>query len=164
VKSKQEQNFELRGPIGGTLDTSLFEEFKNTALRKKFGPKRLDVTEQWLGLHASESHNLCSLCNITAVMKSELEMPHGKRIHKFSEVLSSKEALHSAALALLAWWMAATWHDSWCWRHVTRPGSRSPLTSSYLATRESRYGGKMNEDFFSLPSSPFVRNFFTAQW
>jgi hypothetical protein len=38
------------------------------------------------------------------------------------------------------------------------------LTSSYLATRESRYRGKMNRSFFFLRSSHFVCHFFIALW
>ena len=44
--------------------------FENRVLRKVFGPKRDEVTEEWRKLHNEELNNLYSLPNIVRVVKS----------------------------------------------------------------------------------------------
>jgi hypothetical protein len=44
--------------------------FENRVLRRIFGPKRDEVTEDWRKLHNEELHNLYSLPNIIRTIKS----------------------------------------------------------------------------------------------
>ena len=44
--------------------------FENMVLRKVFGPKREEVTEEWRKLHNEELNDLYSLSNIVRVVKS----------------------------------------------------------------------------------------------
>jgi len=44
--------------------------FENRVLRKVFGPKRDEVTEEWRKLHNVELNDLSSLPNIVRVVKS----------------------------------------------------------------------------------------------
>jgi hypothetical protein len=44
--------------------------FENIVLRRIFGPKRDEVTEEWRKLHNEEFHDLCSSSNIILVMKT----------------------------------------------------------------------------------------------
>jgi hypothetical protein len=44
--------------------------FENRVLRRVFGPKRDEVTEEWRKLHNEELHDLYSLPNIVRVVKS----------------------------------------------------------------------------------------------
>ena len=44
--------------------------FENRVLRRVFGPKRDEVTEEWRKLHKEELRNLYSLPNIVQVVKS----------------------------------------------------------------------------------------------
>jgi hypothetical protein len=44
--------------------------FENRVLRRVFGPKRNEVTEEWRKLHNEELSDLCSLPNIVGVVKS----------------------------------------------------------------------------------------------
>jgi hypothetical protein len=44
--------------------------FENRVLRKVFGPKRDEVTEEWRKLHKEELNNLYSSPNIVRVIKS----------------------------------------------------------------------------------------------
>jgi len=44
--------------------------FENRVLRRVFGPKRDEVTEEWRKLHTEELMNLYSLPNIVRVVKS----------------------------------------------------------------------------------------------
>ena len=44
--------------------------FENTVLRRAFGPKRGDVTEEWRKLHNEELSDLYYLPNIVRVVKS----------------------------------------------------------------------------------------------
>jgi hypothetical protein len=44
--------------------------FENRVLRRIFGPKGDDVTEQWRKLHYGEHHNLYSLADIIRHIKS----------------------------------------------------------------------------------------------
>jgi len=44
--------------------------FENRVLRRVFGPKRDEVTEEWRKLHNEELMNLYSLPNIVRVVKS----------------------------------------------------------------------------------------------
>jgi TPP-dependent pyruvate/acetoin dehydrogenase alpha subunit len=44
--------------------------FENRVLRRIFGPKREEVTEEWIKLHNEELHNLHSSQNIIRVVKS----------------------------------------------------------------------------------------------
>jgi hypothetical protein len=44
--------------------------FKNRVLRKIPGPKRDEVTKEWIRLHNEKLHNLYSSPNITLVIKS----------------------------------------------------------------------------------------------
>jgi hypothetical protein len=43
--------------------------FENTVLRRKFGPKRDEVMEDWRKLHNEELHNLYSLPNMIRMVK-----------------------------------------------------------------------------------------------
>jgi hypothetical protein len=44
--------------------------FENRVLRRIFGPRRDEVTEDWWKLHNEELHNLYSSSNIIRMMKS----------------------------------------------------------------------------------------------
>ena len=44
--------------------------FENRVLRKVFGPKRDEVTEEWRKLHKEELSDMYSLPNIVRVVKS----------------------------------------------------------------------------------------------
>jgi hypothetical protein len=44
--------------------------FENMVLRRVFGPKRDEVTEEWRKLHNEELNNLYSLTNIVQVVES----------------------------------------------------------------------------------------------
>jgi hypothetical protein len=44
--------------------------FENKVLRRIFGPKRDEVTEEWRALHNKELYALYSLANIIRVIKS----------------------------------------------------------------------------------------------
>jgi hypothetical protein len=44
--------------------------FENRVLRKKFGPKRDEVTGGWRKLHNEELHNLCSSPTIIRMNRS----------------------------------------------------------------------------------------------
>jgi hypothetical protein len=44
--------------------------FENRVLRRIFGPKRDEVTGEWIKLHNEELHDLCSSPNIVRVIKS----------------------------------------------------------------------------------------------
>jgi hypothetical protein len=44
--------------------------FKNRVLRRIFGPKRDEVTEEWRRLHNEELYALCSSPNIIRMIKS----------------------------------------------------------------------------------------------
>jgi hypothetical protein len=44
--------------------------FENRVLRRIFGPKRDEVTEEWRRLHNEELNDLCSSPNIIRVIKS----------------------------------------------------------------------------------------------
>jgi hypothetical protein len=44
--------------------------FENRVLRRIFGPKRIEVTEEWRKLHNEELNNLYSPPNIVLVIKS----------------------------------------------------------------------------------------------
>jgi hypothetical protein len=44
--------------------------FENRVVRRIFGPKRDEVTEDWRKLHNEELHNLCSSPNIIRMIKS----------------------------------------------------------------------------------------------
>jgi hypothetical protein len=44
--------------------------FENRVLRRIFGPKRDEVTEDWRKLHNDELHNLYSSSNIISMIKS----------------------------------------------------------------------------------------------
>jgi hypothetical protein len=44
--------------------------FENRVLRRIFGPKREEVTEDWRKLHNEELHNLYSSPNIIRMMRS----------------------------------------------------------------------------------------------
>jgi hypothetical protein len=44
--------------------------FENKILRRIFGPKRDEVTEEWRKLHSEEHHNLCSSTDIIRQVKS----------------------------------------------------------------------------------------------
>ena len=44
--------------------------FKNMVLRRKFGPKRDEVTGEWRKLHNEELNNQCCSLNIVRVIKS----------------------------------------------------------------------------------------------
>jgi hypothetical protein len=44
--------------------------FGNRVLRRIFGPKRYEVTGQWIKLHKEEVHNLCSSPSIIRMAKS----------------------------------------------------------------------------------------------
>jgi hypothetical protein len=46
--------------------------FENRVLRKIFGPKRDDVTEEWKRLHNEELYDVYSSPNIIQVMKSRI--------------------------------------------------------------------------------------------
>jgi hypothetical protein len=46
--------------------------FENRVLRKIFGPKRDEVTEEWRRLHNEELNDLYSSSNIIRVMKSRI--------------------------------------------------------------------------------------------
>jgi hypothetical protein len=46
--------------------------FENRALRRKFGPKRDEVTGEWRKLHSEELHNLYSSPDIIRQKKSKL--------------------------------------------------------------------------------------------
>jgi hypothetical protein len=43
--------------------------FENRVLRRIFGPKRDEVTEEWSKLHSEEVHNLYSSSNIIKQIK-----------------------------------------------------------------------------------------------
>jgi hypothetical protein len=45
--------------------------FDNRVLRRVFGPKRYEVTEEWRKLHNEELNDLYSLPNIVRVVKSK---------------------------------------------------------------------------------------------
>jgi hypothetical protein len=45
-------------------------EFENKVLRRIFGPKTDDVTEQWRKLHSGDLHNLCISPDIVTQIKS----------------------------------------------------------------------------------------------
>jgi hypothetical protein len=44
--------------------------FENRVLRRIFGPKRDEVTEEWRKLHSEELHTLCSFPDIIRQIKS----------------------------------------------------------------------------------------------
>jgi hypothetical protein len=44
--------------------------FENSVLRRIFGPKRGEVTGEWIKLHNDELHDLCSSPNTVRVIKS----------------------------------------------------------------------------------------------
>jgi hypothetical protein len=44
--------------------------FKNSVVRRIFGPKRDEVAGDWRKLHNEELHNLCSSPSIIRIMKS----------------------------------------------------------------------------------------------
>jgi hypothetical protein len=44
--------------------------FENRVLRRIFGPKRCEVTRDWIKLHIEELYNLYSPPNIIIMMKS----------------------------------------------------------------------------------------------
>jgi hypothetical protein len=44
--------------------------FENRILRRIFGPKRDEVTEEWIKLHNEELHDLCSSPSIIRIIKS----------------------------------------------------------------------------------------------
>jgi hypothetical protein len=46
--------------------------FENMVLRRIFGPKRDEVTEEWRKLHSEELNGLHSLPNIFRVIKSRI--------------------------------------------------------------------------------------------
>ena len=46
--------------------------FENRVLRRVFGPKRDEVTEEWRKLHNEELSDLYSLPNIVLVVKSRM--------------------------------------------------------------------------------------------
>ena len=46
--------------------------FENRVLRRVFGPKRDEVTEEWRKLHNEELSDLYSLPNIVRVVKSRI--------------------------------------------------------------------------------------------
>ena len=48
--------------------------FENRALRRIFGPKRAEVTEEWRRLHNKELYALCTSSNIIRVIKSRRQM------------------------------------------------------------------------------------------
>jgi hypothetical protein len=59
----------------GTWSLALREKhrlsvFENKALRRIFGPKRFEATEDWRKLHNEELHNLCSSPDIIRLIKS----------------------------------------------------------------------------------------------
>jgi hypothetical protein len=43
--------------------------FENMVLRRIFGPKRVEVIEEWRKLHNEELHELCSSSSIVRVIK-----------------------------------------------------------------------------------------------
>ena len=63
--------------------------FENRVLRRVFGPKRDEVTGEWIKLHNEELNDLYSLSNIVRVVKSRrmrwvghvARMGEGKRVH-----------------------------------------------------------------------------------
>jgi len=44
--------------------------FENRVLRRIFGPRKDEVTEEWRRLHKEELNDLCSSPNIVRVIKS----------------------------------------------------------------------------------------------
>ena len=64
--------------------------FGNTVLRRVFGPKRDEVTEEWRKLHSVEISDLYSLPNIVRVVKSRrmrwaghvARMGEGRGVHR----------------------------------------------------------------------------------
>ena len=46
--------------------------FENRVLRRKFGPKRNEVTGEWRKLHTEELNDLCCSPNIIGVIKSRI--------------------------------------------------------------------------------------------
>jgi hypothetical protein len=46
--------------------------FEDRVLRRIFGPKRDEVTEEWRKLHNEELHDMCSSPNIVRVIKSRM--------------------------------------------------------------------------------------------
>jgi hypothetical protein len=46
--------------------------FENRVLRRVFGPKRDEVTEEWRKLHNEELNEFYSLPNIASVVKSKM--------------------------------------------------------------------------------------------
>jgi hypothetical protein len=53
-----------------SLSLSRLRVFENRVLRRVFGPKRDEVTEEWRKLHNEELNDLYSLPNIVRVVKS----------------------------------------------------------------------------------------------
>ena len=64
--------------------------FENRVLRRVFGPKRDEVTEEWRKLHKEELRDLYSLPNIVGVVKSRrmrwaghvARMGEGRGVHR----------------------------------------------------------------------------------
>jgi hypothetical protein len=62
--------------------------FENRTLRRIFGPKRDDVTEDWRKLHNEELHNLYSLPHIMRMNKSR-GMRWAGRVARIGEKLNA---------------------------------------------------------------------------
>jgi hypothetical protein len=67
--------------------------FENRVLRRKFGPKRDEVTGHWRKLHNEELHNLCSSPNIIRMMIKSRRMRWAGHVTRMGETRNAYRIL-----------------------------------------------------------------------
>jgi hypothetical protein len=97
--------------------------FENRVLRRVFGPKRDEVTEEWRKLHNKELSDLYSLSNIGWVVKSRrmrwaghvARMGAGRGVHRV--LVGKPEGDHRGDIdvdgGIILRWIFRKWEELW---------------------------------------------------